>query len=195
MDNITLKFGGYMNTEIYLKAKLGDEEAIKIILDNFEGLVVKQCSFYNLKGYTFEDLKQIAYSAIIEGIIKISIEYIQTAPAYIITCIKNSLRNEARKSLSKPDLDSLNNVNDAGVEFIETLVSDYNIEDDVIKNLYVKDAIDGYNKLSTEEKDILSWYIINPYGGLKEYSSLYHKDYRRVRYIKDCIMKKLKSYM
>ena len=160
-------------------------------MENFEGLIIKQCNLYNLKGYSFEDLKQIAYSAILEGLRKIRIEDIKTAPAYIIICIKNSLRNEARKILNKPDSDSLNNLNDSGVEFIDTLVSDYSIEDDVINHMSVNDIKESYNKLTSIEKDILSYFIMNPYGGLKEYSELYHIDYRKVRYIKDCVIKKM----
>lgn len=182
-----------MDKELYIKAKLGDIESKERVIKNFEGLIIKLCNYYNLKGYSFEDLKQIAYLSIIDGLEKISIDNIETAPAYIIVCIKNSLRNEARKILNKPDLNSLNEVTESGNEYIDLIESDYCIEDEFLTKLDKEKAVKGYNSLTTEEKNIISYYIMNPYGGLKEYASLYNENYRKVRYTKDCIIKKLKN--
>ena len=52
---------------------------------------------------------------------------------------------------------------------------------------------ESYRSLSTEEKDLISYYIMNPYGGLKEYADKYGKNYRKVRYMKDLALAKLKA--
>lgn len=179
---------------IYLLAKEGNEEAMMEVLNRFEGLIVKNCSKYKLKGLETDDLKQICYIAVIEAINKIREEQIDTAPAYIITTIRNALNYETRKNLKNPDVSSLNEITESGTEYLDLLESDEDIEMAVLEKIDKENILKALDTLTTEEKDVLSHFVLNSYGGLKDYSEKYHVDYRRVRYIKDKAIQKLKAF-
>ncbi len=182
-----------MDKETFLDAKAGNKEAIMLIIEEFEGLINRRCSAYSLSGYTHEDLKQICYIAVIEACKKIDEEKIETAPKYLIKTICNALYNKARTVLKVPEQSSLNECNEAGVEFMDLLEDDSNLELDVIYNMDKELLLNAYNNLSLQEKDIISRYILNQYGGLMEYSRVYNMDYRKVRYIKDKTVEKLRK--
>lgn len=182
-----------MDKEMFLDAKAGNKEAIMLVIEDFEGLIIKRCRSYNLHGYSFEDLKQVCYMAVIEACKKLDEEHIETAPKYLINTICNALYNKARTVLKVPELSSLNECNEAGVEFMDLLEDDSNLELDVIYNMDKELILNAYHDLSIQEKDIISRYILNQYGGLMEYSRVYNMDYRKVRYIKDKAIEKLRK--
>ena len=182
-----------LNRNTYLLAKAGDRDALLEVIKNYEGLIVKKCNYYKLRGYEMEDLKQIAYIAVIEACKKLSDNHLETAPAYIINSIRNALAYEARKTLKEPAFSSLNEYTDSGTELIELLEDDIDIEQDVLDGLDTARVLSALGQLTSQERDIISRYVVNQYGGLKEYSSQYQMDYRRVRYLKDNAVKKLKA--
>lgn len=183
-----------MKTDVMLLAKNGDQAAMFQVIKSFEGWVVKQCNYYHLRGYEFEDLKQVCYQTIVYAVYRLNEQELVTAPSFIIRCMQNALKFECRKVLSKPEPDSLNTEGDSGLELMDLLVDDSaNTESQVLYNLDKRALKESYNTLSTEEKDLISYYIMNPYGGLKEYADKYSKNYRKVRYMKDLALAKLKS--
>lgn len=183
-----------MTIDVFKCAKEGDQTAMYQIIKSFEGWVVKQSYYYSLHGYDPEDFKQVCYQAIIYGVYRLKDEELVTAPSFIIRCMQNALKFECRKVLSRPTPESLNREADTGLEFLDMVVDEtQQTEDQVILNLDKSALKESYSRLTREEKDLISYYIMNPYGGLKEYADKYNKNYRRVRYMKDLALAKLKA--
>lgn len=183
-----------MKTDVFKRAKEGDQAAMFQVIKSFEGWVVKQSRYYNLRGYEAEDLKQVCYHALIYAVYRLDDNELITAPSFIIRCMQNALKFECRKVLSKPDTDSLNREAESGQEYLEMVADESaDTESEVMHNLDKRALKNSYSQLSSEEKDLISYYIMNPYGGLKEYAEKYGKNYRKVRYMKDLALAKLKS--
>lgn len=184
-----------MDLELFLRAQKGDDDARTEIIESFEGWIMKQCRYYHLKGYDQEDLKQVCYQALLAAIPHIKPKELNGAVSYVIRCMDNALKKEARKVLSKPPLDSLNSLSDSGSEIIDCLPDEgLSTENLAILRMDKISLKQGLDSLSRQERDLISWYVCNPYGGLKEYAEKYHADYRRVRYQKDLALKKIKSF-
>lgn len=184
-----------MSDEIFLLAKSGDKDAIANVIQTVEPFIIKQCRKMNLRNYDFEDLKQISYQAVCSGIKKIDENQISSAPSYLMKCIHNALKYEARRTLSKPDSTSIESEDKDGIKFVEKLIAEENTEDIFIKLLDSNKIKEAFNTLSKEEKDVISYFVHDSYGGLKRYSDLYHMDYRKVRYLKDKALKKLRLFL
>ncbi|MFZ2259025.1 MAG: helix-turn-helix domain-containing protein [Clostridiaceae bacterium] len=183
-----------MTIDVFRQAKEGDQTAMCLIIKSFEGWVVKQSHYYNLRGYDVEDFKQVCYQAIVYAVYHLNDEELITAPSFIIRCMQNALKFECRKVLSKPASESLNKETESGMEFVELIIDESaDTETQVIHNLEKTALKASYAKLTSEEKDLISYYIMNPYGGLKEYADKYGKNYRKVRYLKDLALAKLKA--
>ncbi len=183
-----------MKTEVLIKAKHGDQNAMFQVIKSFEGWIVKQCHYYNLKGYEVDDLKQVCYQAVIYAVYRLNEDELVTAPSFILRCMHNALRFECRKVLAKPEPDSLNQSGESGQEYLDLVVDETADTEAAVMSSLDKTALkESYRSLSTEEKDLISYYIMNPYGGLKEYADKYGKNYRKVRYMKDLALAKLKA--
>lgn len=184
-----------MSDTIFLLAKSGDKDAIANVIQTVEPFIIKQCRKMNLRNYDFEDLKQISYLAVLHGIKKIDESQISSAPSYLMKCIHNALKYEARRTLSKPSNTSIESEDKDGIKFVEKLIAEENTEDIFIKLLDSNKIKEAFNTLNKEEKDVISYFVHDSYGGLKRYSDLYQMDYRKVRYLKDKAIKKLRLFL
>lgn len=184
-----------MEDEIFIKAKKGDTDAIQLILDSIEPFIISQCRKIFLQNYDFSDLKQIAYIAAIKAMQKMDISKSNSCKSYLMKCVHNSLKYEARKVLSKPRCNSLENKDSDGITLTDKIMSAENTEDIVLKSLDNEKLKKAFHSLNREDKDIISYYISNSYGGLKTYADLYSLDYRNVRYKKDKALKQMREFM
>lgn len=184
-----------MKEEIFIKAQNGDKDSIELILNSIEPFIISQCRKIFLSNYDFLDLKQIAYMAAIKGIKKMDTSKGNGCKSYLMKCVHNSLKYEARKILSKPRINSIENKDSDGITFTDKLESDDNTEDTVLQSLDNELLGRAFLSLTSEYKDIVSYYISNSHGGLKNYADMYSMDYRKVRYKKDKALKLMKDYM
>ena len=184
-----------MNENIFLLAKNGNKDAIELVIKAVEPFIFKQCGKMKLREYDFEDLRQICCLAVIKGIPKINEEHLDSAPSYLMKCIHNALKYEARRVLSKPEDASIETKDKDGITYSEKLVSEKNTEQIFFRNHHTSVVKEAYESLNLEEKTILSFFITDPYGGLKRYSELYSADYRKSRYLKDKALKKMKNIL
>lgn len=184
-----------MKDEIFLQAKNGNEDAILRVIEEVEPFILKQCGKIKLRDYDYEDLKQICYMAVIKGIPKINGESLSSAPSYLMKCVHNALKYEARRTLSKPDDTSLEHEDRDGIKYADKLVSSEDTEELYFRNHDRNKIKEAFELLCTEEKTIVSYFIHDPYGGLKRYANLYGVDYRKTRYLKDKALKKMKIYL
>ena len=184
-----------MNKNIFLLAKNGNKDAIELVINTVKPFIFKQCGKMKLRGYDFDDLCQISYESVIKNIPKINEDYLDTAPSFLMKCIHNTLKYEARRELSKPDSASIEAEDKDGIKYSEKLVSEDDTEKIFFRNYNSSIVKEAYGSLNLEEKTILSFFITDPYGGLKRYSELYDADYRKSRYLKDKTLKKMKTYL
>ncbi len=184
-----------MEDEIFLLAKSGNEDAILRVIEAVEPFIHKQCGKIKLREYEYDDLKQICYMAVIKGIPMINPDSLSSAPSYLMKCIHNALKYEARRTLAKPDDASLENEDKDGIRYADKLVSEEETEKLFFRDHDKNKIKEAFEVLCTEEKNIVSYFIQDSYGGLKRYSNLYGLDYRKTRYLKDKALKKMRFYL
>jgi RNA polymerase sigma factor (sigma-70 family) len=184
-----------MDDTIFLLAKNGNKDAIELVIKTVEPFIFKQCRRMRLREFDYEDLCQIGYMAVIKGIPKINADHLSTAPSYLMKCVHNALKYEARRVLSRPEDASLETEDKDGIKYAEKLVSDDDTEELFFNNHDRTKIKEAFDILCTEEKNVISYYISDPYGGLKRYSDLYKTDYRKSRYLKDKALKKMRIYL
>ncbi|NCC79398.1 MAG: sigma-70 family RNA polymerase sigma factor [Clostridia bacterium] len=184
-----------MNDNIFLLAKNGNKDAIELVISTVKPFIFKQCGKMKLHGYDFDDLCQISYESVVKNIPKINKDHLDTAPSFLMKCIHNTLKYEARRALSKPEAASIEAEDKDGIRYSEKLVSEDDTERIVFRDYQSSVVKEAYASLNLEEKTILSFFITDPYGGLKRYSELYNMDYRKSRYLKDKTLKKMKTFL
>jgi len=184
-----------MDYNIFLLAKNGNKDAIELVIKTVEPFIFKQCRKMKLREYDYDDLRQICYMAVIKGIPKINEEHLSTAPSYLMKCVHNALKYEARRALAKPEDASIETEDKDGIKYAEKLVSNEETEKIFFRNHGKTKIKEAFDVLCTEEKNIISFYINDPYGGIKRYSELYNADYRKSRYLKDKALKRMKNFL
>lgn len=184
-----------MNYNIFLEAKNGNKAAMESVIKTVEPFIFKLSRRMNLREYEFEDLCQIAYMAVIKSIPKIDEKHLDSAPSYLMKCIHNALKYEARRTLSKPQDTSLEQEDSDGIRHSDKLLAKENTESIFFLEENKTKVKEAFMALTTEEKNVLSYYIQDPYGGLKRYAELHQKDYRKVRYLKDKTLKKMRNFL
>lgn len=184
-----------MDDSIFIHAKNGNKEAIEQVIKTVEPFIFKQCRKLRLKDYDFDDLCQISYLAVLKALPKIHDKHLDSAPSYLMKSIHNALKYEARRVLSKPEESSIENEDHDGIPYVEKLVAKENTEKIFFQSQSQWKIREAYKSLTTEERHILSFYIEDPYGGIKRYAELFKKDYRKSRYLKDKTLKKMKQLL
>ncbi len=184
-----------MNNNIFIHAKNGNREAIEFVIKTVEPFIFKQCRRMKLQEHDFEDLCQISYEAVIKAIPKLDEKHLDSAPSYLMKCIHNALKYEARRILAKPQDTSLDSEDKDGITHAEKLVAKENTESIFFRDENTSRVKEAFMTLTPEEKTVLSYFIQDPYGGIKRYSELYDTDYRKARYLKDKTLKKMKAYL
>ena len=117
-----------MNNNFFIQAKNGNREAIEFVIKTVEPFIFKQCRRMKLRDHEFEDLCQISYEAIMKAIPKLDEKHLESAPSYLMKCIHNALKYEARRILSKPQDTSLDSEDKDGITHAEKLVAKENTE-------------------------------------------------------------------
>lgn len=129
----------------------------------FKGLINKQIKNY-CKTYEREDLVQIASIALIKAYrnydISKGIQFITLASLFINRQLWKLLRD--KKKYDKSIELSLNSINksfgrkdESQAEYIDSIISDYNLEDDVIDKITVEGIKAAMNDIDPELKNII----------------------------------------
>ncbi|MBP2032226.1 RNA polymerase sigma factor (sigma-70 family) [Clostridium algifaecis] len=178
------------------KSQEGDKEALELVCRNFKWFIIKNCNKIYIKNYEMNDLIQIANIGLIKAVKMYKITERHVFAAYAAKSIINELNGILRTNLKNPFSFSLYNSNIKGEEFIDTLVSDVDIEEEYIQRESYRDVIESMDKLSQKEKDIIvSYYFMGI--TLKDYVKKNKMTYRNAVYRKrnalDKLRKKLKK--
>lgn len=154
-------------------AQSGDKKALEELIKMYKPFIIKNAIQIYINGYEVEDLVQIGIMALIKAVNKYDLDRKIGFTTYVITVIKNTFNEELRKVISKKWDEkfkcSLNNVNENGIEFMEMLVSDEDVEEDLMlkeKITIIRKALD---KLNESEREIINWFYFEN-KPLKEYA-------------------------
>ncbi|MTK11261.1 MAG: sigma-70 family RNA polymerase sigma factor [Clostridiaceae bacterium] len=168
IDNLEL-------VQIIKKAQEGEKKELETILKMYKPLIVKSVMRIYIYGYETEDLIQIGNIALINAVNKYDCGRNIPFTSYAKRAIQNSFNEELRKVIGKKDSEkfiySLNSLNKYGIEVIEALESEENVEETAILKEEIALLNVALNKLSSEEKEILDWFYFRQ-RTLKEYAEL-----------------------
>lgn len=175
-----------------VKAKQGDNESILMLLNQYKPFIFKIANKYYVSYLDIYDLVQTAYVALINAIDKYNLGS-NTFSSYAYQTISNSILDLTRRNIRHSDNVSLNEKisNEGNAEFIESLMSETDIEDDFIK-------IENFNELrsalSTLSEDEFELIFLVYYNGvsIKTYAERKNMEYFRAIRKKNRILRKLK---
>lgn len=158
--------------DIVLRYKAGDKEAINELPEYIEPLITSLLKPY--KNYDdVEDLRQIAWVTIMKGVEKYNTNsncafttYIYKAIIYELSAYrrkedkyKNNYDDKNNCVFSMVRLDANINRGDSKIKVVDTLPSDYNLENEVLKHLNVEIMHDILNTLSEPRYTIIKMYL------------------------------------
>lgn len=164
----------------------------------YKPYIIKKARQIYINGYEQEDMIQIAALALVKAVKKYQLGRKAAFTSYAITVIKNALNEELRKVTSKK-LDeafkcSLNSLNNEGVELIEILVSEENVEEDIVFREDVTALTKALEKLSEGEREIIKWFYFDN-KPLKEYAKEKGITCNTAAKKKCRVIEKLKNYI
>ncbi|WPC43856.1 sigma-70 family RNA polymerase sigma factor [Clostridium sp. JS66] len=166
--------------DLVKKAQAGDKASLQAIIKNFEGFMYKTASSIYINGYEVEDLLQIEAIALINAVFKYNCEYKNAFIAYATTAIKNAAFNELRSYLNKKNGEkfefSLNNTIDEDTKFMDMLLSDDNVEEDILLKEDIRALKKALKLLPDNFREIIYWHYFKE-KSLKEYA-----EFRNIKY-------------
>lgn len=141
----------------------------------YKPLIIKNAVRIYIKEHQLEDLVQIGNIALINAVYKYDCSKNVPFLSYAKTAIQNSFNGELRKVISKKNNEkfscSLNSLTKDGIEIIEYLVSDENVEEAAILKEEITILRATLNMLSTKEREIIDWVYFKQ-RTIKEYAEL-----------------------
>lgn len=182
-----------MINELIIKAKGGDKSAQEDIIIKFTPLVYKLSLKYYIAGFDEEDLRQFGYLSIIKAIKNFDINRKVNFTAYVKWAITKNFYYEIRRAARRNSEGSLNSVNEEGMEYIDMIPSDFDLENYCIDNLMVKKLREVINSLTSDEKELLYYVYREKSGGLTRYSKERNIKYSKCLQFRDEILAKLKK--
>lgn len=156
-----------------MRVQNGDKKALEKIINMYKPFIVKNARQIYINGYEVEDLIQIGIMALLKSVNKYQLGRKVAFTTYAITVIKNAFNEELRKVISKKWDEkfkcSLNSLNENGIEFMEMLVSEEDVEEDTISKEQIIVLRKALEKLSEDEREIINWFYFKN-KPLKEYA-------------------------
>lgn len=163
-----------VNINILIKnAQSDDKKALEELIKMYKPFIIKNAMQIYINGYEVEDLVQIGIMALIKAVNKYQLDRKIAFTTYAITVIKNAFNDELRKVISKKWDEkfkcSLNNANEDGIEFMEILASEEDVEEDLILKEKITILRKALDKLTEAEREIINWFYFEN-KPLKEYA-------------------------
>ncbi|MBU3207613.1 sigma-70 family RNA polymerase sigma factor [Clostridium algidicarnis] len=181
--------------EIIKRAKDGDEEAKTSLLEKYTPLVYSLSRNIYIKGYDAEDLVQEGFNSILKAITKYDPEKGVEFGYYLKQSIKFNyyyiIRQKSRANFET----SLNKKSKEGVEYINTIEDEFNLEDNIIGKEEMVNLFQALEILKKEERELIDMVFSKGYGGIKSYAKLKGLNYSLVSKRKDRIIEKLRQEM
>lgn len=168
--------------EILQNAKMNDSKSMLYLINKYKPLILKYSTSYILKNYEKNDLIQIGSIAVIKATQKYDISHGENyIDCYIINSIKNSYRNLARTQIKYSSESSLNITLDEHDDIELLLKDDYNLENDIIKNMQHLELKNILNSLTDDEFNLIKVSYLTPNLTLYKYCTENNLNYHKKR--------------
>ena len=168
--------------EILQNAKMNDSKSMLYLINKYKPLILKYSTSYILKNYEKNDLIQIGSIAVIKATQKYDISHGENyIDCYIINSIKNSYRNLARTQIKYSSESSLNITLDEHDDIESLLKDDYNLENDIIKNMQHLELKNILNSLTDDEFNLIKVSYLTPNLTLYKYCTENNLNYHKKR--------------
>ena len=179
---------------ILSKAKNKDSNAILFLINKYKPLMMKYSLTYNLKNYDKDDMMQIGAIALINAIEKYDMSHGENfIDCYLITSIINTYKNLARKNIKYQSDSSLNIVIDEYMDIQSLLIDDYDLEDDLIKNMQHNTLKALLTSLTPDESLLIKVAYLDDNSNLYKYCTENNLNYHRKRRQLIKLLSKLKA--
>lgn len=166
--------------EILQNAKMNDSKSMLYLINKYKPLILKYSTSYILKNYEKDDLIQIGSIAVIKATQKYDISHGENyIDCYIINSIKNSYRNLARTQIKYSSESSLNITLDEHDDIESLLKDDYNLENDIIKNMQHLELKNILNSLTDDEFNLIKVSYLTPNLTLYKYCTENNLNYHK----------------
>ncbi|WP_278330508.1 sigma-70 family RNA polymerase sigma factor [Clostridium magnum] len=143
-----------------LRAKAGDKEAMGVVMKRFTGLIAKTARGIYIKGLEFDDLVQIGRLSIIKAVNMFDPSKGKSFTGYVKNAIIKNFYYLIRGTAKTASYCSLNSLNSEGIEIIECLVSEENVEEQIIESEQAAALHRALRELSEKEREIIEWFYI-----------------------------------
>jgi len=155
--------------ELIIKAQKGDDFAVEEILKRFKPYIIKLSKTIYINGHDMEDLIQIGYVTLIKAIKSYDVTKTNKFIPYATCSIKNNYYCEIRQKSKCNGETSLNLEIGDGIQIIDNILSEENIEASYIIKEDVSALNSALSKLSAKDKEILNYVFFNN-GKLVDYA-------------------------
>lgn len=179
---------------LVIKAKAGDNSAYEEIFNRFNRFIYKTCIGIYISGYEMEDMIQLGNITLMKAVQKFDSSKNKSFTAYATSAIKNNYFYEIRQKSKLNSECSLSNETEDGLEFIDTIASEENIEEDLLLKEDISALKTALSKLSSEEQELIE-YVYFKEGKLSDYARDRNINYITLVKLKDRILKKLRKML
>ncbi|OFI06499.1 RNA polymerase sigma factor FliA [Clostridium acetireducens DSM 10703] len=175
-------------------AKMGNKRAIEFLIKKYELYIFKESNKVKLRDYSKEDLIQIGKLSVLKAINKYNLNQGSNFTAYVIQSIKNNFYNKIRRE-SKNRFDiSLYKENAEGSKIIDTIASNFNLEQYIMKREQKDKLNKALSKLSKEDRKLINWVYYDE-KKLTDYAKINNLSYNFCVKRKKKILQILKKHM
>jgi RNA polymerase sigma factor (sigma-70 family) len=143
--------------EKIIKAKQGDKEALEYIIKRFTPFIIKTARSIYINGQDIEDLIQIGKISVMKAVDKYDITRVNGFVSYVMSAVTRNFYNLIRSRVRQGTTCSLNSQNSEGFELMDSLQSDFNMEEDYEKREEKLMLMKVLEKLSKEEGELINW--------------------------------------
>ena len=178
--------------DLIIKAKKGDKKSLEEIIKIFEPLINNTSISFYIYGYDSEDIKQIATISIIKAINKFNVEQIDSFPAYVKKCVRNSLYKEIDKATKVYFKNKETKELATLIDYKEIIDEKINIQEDYLEKEGKVNLEKAIRLLKERDRRLLKYlYVENK--TLKDYAKEKKLEYHKARYMKEKAIKNLKE--
>lgn len=184
-----------VDNSLIQRAKENDEEAKLLIIQVMTPYIHKVAKSYFINLYSEEDLIQMGIVSVLKAIASYDVKRYSNFCGYAAFAIKNNYGTLLRREYKKGSEVSLNHTDSNGVEMVDMLFSDEELEDECILKTQLVELKETLGLLTKEEKNFIIYIYMMSRGGIKAYSDKYGVKYSTCISMRDRIIKKLKKSM
>lgn len=175
------------------EAKLGNSNDKEELVNRFKPFIVKRAQGVFIKNYDMEDLIQIGVMSILRAIESYKLER-KNFVSYVTYAITNNFNYEIRKRNKDRFESSLNKETDEGLEILDLVSDEGNIEENYINKEMRDKLLKSINMLSLEEKSLIQMVYFEKIK-IKDYAESKGIKYGTVMKRKRVVMEKLRMHL